>query len=220
MELDIVVCSVVLLYVWIYKMHRISKYLLLSSQSAARMKSVSLSVSLARAAAISYPSVATVSVRSFHSSLMVAGPKGDKKGGRRGDSDDNDKSAPALPSLKNFQDSIARSISWLQTEFDKNKFGSITPEYFQLLSVPGHGSMGKLGQITVRNGAHLNIAVYDSTLVNAVVDTVKNCGLRLNPVVDGTNVIASVPRPTKETRDAMIKAMSKTADKVIDLYLP
>lgn len=152
-------------------------------------------------------------MRSYHTSLISLGPKGGKKGAKKG-KDDDDAQDAELPSLQPYQASIARSIAWLQAEFDKNKFGSITPEYFQSLSLPGHGALGKLGQVTVRSGAHLSIAVYDTSLVSIVVDAVRGCGLNLNPVVDGSNVTASVPRATKETRDLMVKNLSKLADKI------
>lgn len=181
--------------------------------SAVRLSTVSSRQVSAGFSAGSGRSVLVPAMRSYHTSLISLGPKGGKKGAKKG-KDDDDAQDVELPSLQPYQASIARSIAWLQAEFDKNKFGSITPEYFQSLSLPGHGALGKLGQITVRSGAHLSIAVYDTSLVSIVVDAVRGCGLGLNPVVDGSNVTASVPRATKETRDLMVKNLSKLADKV------
>lgn len=151
---------------------------------------------------------------SYHTSPLLMGPKNNKKGGKKGGNDDEDGPPAVLPNLKPLQESMTRSIAWLQGEFDKNKFGQINAEYFQSLSVPKYGALGKLGQVTVKGGTNLSIAVFDTSLVSAVADAVKGCGLNLNPVVDGTEVVASVPRPTKETRDAMVKSLSKLSDKV------
>lgn len=119
-----------------------------------------------------------------------------------------------LPNLQAFQLSIAKPVTWLTAEFAKAKLGQVTPEYFASLMVPSLGALGKLAQVSIKPGGTISIAVFDPSTIAAIVDAVKDCGLNLNPAVDGNNIVAKVPRPSKETREAMIKSLSKLSDKV------
>lgn len=121
-----------------------------------------------------------------------------------------------LPNLQVFQASIAKPVIWLTSEFAKAKLGQVTPEYFATLMVPSLGALGKLAQVSIKPGGTISFAVFDPSTTSTIVDTIKDCGMNLNPAVDGNNIIAKVPRPSKETREAMIKSLSKLSDKVYD----
>lgn len=66
----------------------------------------------------------------------------------------------------------------------------------------------------MKGPSKMSIAVYDPTLVSEIAKAIRDCGMSLSPVTDGNNVIISIPKPSKETKDLLVKAASKIADKV------
>lgn len=63
-----------------------------------------------------------------------------------------------------------------------------------------------LAQVSVRDGRTLSVSVFDPSVAAAVEKGIRGAGLNLNPVPDGNSKIrVPIPRPTKETREAMRK---------------
>ena len=49
-------------------------------------------------------------------------------------------------------------------------------------------------------------------MASAIADAIRDAGLNLNPAVDGSAVRVPVPKPSKETRDATLKLVSKIGE--------
>ncbi len=60
--------------------------------------------------------------------------------------------------------------------------------------------------MSVRDGKTLSVSVFDPAVAAAVEKGIRGAGLNLNPISDGSSRIrVPIPRPTKETREAMRK---------------
>jgi hypothetical protein len=178
-------------------------------------KRISFSCSIYLSRSIPISSQATRLLASqFHNSSVLLAKGGKAKGGKGKDLDDG--RVVELPNLKDFQVTLSKSVTWLKAEFDKNKLGQVSPDFFQNLNVPGYGNLNKVAQVSISMGANaaLTVTVYDPALVKPVQDSIQGCGLKLTPAVEGVKITAKLPRPTKESRELMLKALSQLAEKV------
>ena len=155
--------------------------------------------------------------RSYHTSHMVMSKN--KKGGNQKGKGNDDEAAPAvkMPELKNYEKTMDGTINWMTNEFAKLKVGRVSVDMFSNLPVESYGTVGKAGQVTLKSNTKLVVSVYDPTMAKPVADAIKDCGLNLNPTIEGSNVMATIPRPSKESRDLMVKAATKLAEKVMTL---
>ncbi len=152
----------------------------------------------------------------FHSSLKVCSKVNSKKGQKGKDKYNEDEVMQSikLPEIKSYEKSMDGTLTWVSNEFAKMKVGRISADLFSNLNVESHGSLGKAAQITMKSNSKLVVAVYDPSMVKSVADAIRGCGLNLNPTIEGTNVLANIPKPSKESRDALVKSAQKVAEKV------
>jgi ribosome recycling factor len=136
------------------------------------------------------------------------------KGGKDKGGDDDTAPAVKLPDIKVYEKSMDGTLNWVTNELSKMKIGRISADMFTNLPVESFGTVGKAGQVTLKSNTKLVVAVFDPSMTKPVADAIRACGLNLNPIVEGSNVMATIPKPSKESRDAMVKAAQKLAEKV------
>ena len=182
-----------------------------------------------------------ISVRSYHaSSLVAAKPTKKGKGGKgkptiEDDEEDeeenesnvknnkNDKKANQevpevkLPDLKALDSQMDKKLERMTLEFSKLRTGQANTELFKTVMVDAHGAripVSEAGQISVKSPTKISISVFDPALVSNVANAIRDCGMSLNPTIEGNNIAVAVPKPSKETRDALVKTASRIAEKV------
>lgn len=52
-----------------------------------------------------------------------------------------------------------------------------------------------------------------------VANALRACGMGLNPTVEGGVVLATIPKPSAETRENFVKVAAKAAEKVGVIYI-
>jgi ribosome recycling factor len=142
------------------------------------------------------------------------------KGGSSED-DDNDnnmegKPPVKLPDMKELDGAMERKITRLADEFSKLRSGQVSAEIFKNVMVDCHGSrvsVSEAAQVSLKGPSKLTVSVYDPTLVSAVSNAIRDCGMNLNPTTEGNAILVTMPKPSKETRDAVLKTASKAAEK-------
>lgn len=155
-------------------------------------------------------------VRQYHTSMIAMNKNkkgGNQKGGKGGD-DAAEVPAMKLPEISKFDKTMDGTITWMTNEFAKLKVGRVSADLFSNLSVESYGTVGKAGQVTLKSNTKLVVSVYDPSMAKPVADAIRDCGLNINPTIEGSNVMATIPRPSKESRDLMVKAAIKLAEKV------
>lgn len=159
-------------------------------------------------------------VSSFHTTSFSLAKK-EKKGKKDVDESDVDVPAVTLPQLSKYDNMMEATITWFTNELSKIQSASrITVDFFNNLSVETYGNIGRAGQVTLSPGGgansagKLSIHLYDPDIAPAVMNAIKNCGLGVNPTQDGSTISGSIPKASKETRDALLKNISKMAEKV------
>lgn len=136
--------------------------------------------------------------------------KGRKSSGGDGDSIE-------IPDMKSRETTMEGRIDRLNQELSKIRAGRASADMFNHIVVEINGSkvsLPELCQVTMKTSSKVSIAVFDPTLVSKVSTGILECGLGLNPSVDGNTVVVDVPKPSKEARDSLVKAAQKIAEKV------
>eukprot|EP01039_Chlorochromonas_danica_P003888 gene3888-4248_t len=153
------------------------------------------------------------SFRCYHASAIAAAPKG-KKGGKN--SSDSDGPAAELPKVRAYEQAMDNTVKWFQNELSKIKVGNVSVEMFANLPLPSsspYPTVGKAGQVVLKTSSKLVVSCFDAAATSVVAEALRNSGLNLSPAVEGTNVLANIPRPSKEAREMMVNNASKTAEK-------
>lgn len=157
--------------------------------------------------------------RLYHASVIsYAKNKKNVKG--KGDDDDDDDDggvAVKLPEVKDLEKVMDKKIERLVEEFSKIRAGKANADMFGNIYVDNGGSKVKLaevGQITMKSPTKLSVSVFDPALATAVANSIRGAGLGINPTIEGSNnVVANIPKPSKESRDSFVKVASKSAEK-------
>jgi ribosome recycling factor len=121
----------------------------------------------------------------------------------------------SIPNLKEAESSVDLVIDKFVTEIAKIRGGGGTSvELFGSIAVESYGTVANAGQVTLKSSSTVSIAVYDPSMVKIVAEAVRKNEMNLNVAVEGNIINIAVPKPSKESRDAMSKTVGKLAEKV------
>jgi ribosome recycling factor len=137
-----------------------------------------------------------------------------KKGGGGKKGGDEEEVEATLPDLSHTRKKMEMVVERFSQEMAKVKVGRASVDMFSDIQVGSYGSVSSAGQVTVKTASSINIAVYDPSMVKTVADAIKDCGMGFSPTVENSNITVFVPKPSKESRDVLIKAASRSAEKV------
>lgn len=107
------------------------------------------------------------------------------------------------------------TLASLKTEFSGLRSGRATASLLDPVTVDAYGSqmpMNQVGTVNVPEARMLSVQVWDKGLVGAVEKAIRESGLGVNPVVDGTNVRVPMPALTEERRIELKKVAVKYAE--------
>lgn len=107
------------------------------------------------------------------------------------------------------------ALKSLQTEFSGLRTGRASASMLETVQVDAYGSLMPINQtanISVPEPRLLNVQVWDKSMVKAVEKAIRECGLGLNPQVDGQLLRIPVPELTEERRRELSKVAAKYAE--------
>ncbi|HOP19458.1 MAG TPA: ribosome recycling factor, partial [Amphiplicatus sp.] len=114
--------------------------------------------------------------------------------------------------LKDLKKRMEGALTSLKAEFSGLRTGRATTSLVEPIMVDAYGSatpMVQVGTISVPEPRMISIQVWDRSLVGAVDKAIREAGLGVNPVVDGTTVRVPIPALTQERRVELTKIASK-----------
>jgi ribosome recycling factor len=160
----------------------------------------------------------------FHSSkTRHAKAKKDKK--HVNNNDGSSSGTSQLPDIKTYDASMEKRIFKLEDEFSKLQGGRIGVDMLNHITVDivggGKLQLTEISQISQKNQNQLIISVFDVANVPHIVKAIReSSSMSLNPSADGSIVLVNVPKPSKESREILVKEASKFAEKVhiINIY--
>lgn len=107
------------------------------------------------------------------------------------------------------------AVASLKGEFGGLRTGRASASLVEPIVVEAYGSptpMPQVGTISVPEPRSISIQVWDRSLVGAVERAIRDSGLGVNPVVDGTLVRVPIPPLTQERRVELAKLAGKYAE--------
>ena len=168
----------------------------------------------------------------FHTSTPLWKGKGGKKsknGGKKGknmgaagegdheeDFEEEEVEYVPLPDPIDYDKKMNKRLERLEEDFSRIRGGKIGSDMFNHLQVKAHGasmSIVEVAQVTMKGSTKFNVSVFDPELVSATAASIRDSGMGLNPAVEGSNVVVSVNKPSKEAREAIVKGASQVVEK-------
>ncbi len=107
------------------------------------------------------------------------------------------------------------ALASLKSEFASLRTGRATASMLDPVTVDAYGAttpLNQVGTINVPEPRMITIAVWDKTLVGKVEKAIRNSGLGINPVVDGTLLRLPIPELNEERRRELTKVASQYAE--------
>lgn len=118
-------------------------------------------------------------------------------------------------SIKSLEKRMEGAVSALATEFQGLRTGRASVNLLDPVQVPAYGStvpLNQVGSISVPEPRMITVNIWDKGLVGAADKAIRDAGLGLNPVVDGTNLRIPIPPLNEERRRDLTKVAGKYAE--------
>ncbi|EAL73712.1 hypothetical protein DDB_G0268518 [Dictyostelium discoideum AX4] len=108
-----------------------------------------------------------------------------------------------------------KTIEYVSRELGNIRFGRVGPELLERINVEtpsGNLLLPHMAMITIKDSLTLNITLYDSSLLSNVERALTNSGLGLNPQTFDTTIRVSLPKPTQDLRQKLIKQVNTISE--------
>lgn len=119
------------------------------------------------------------------------------------------------PDLDSIERRMNGAVENLRHEFAGLRTGRASPSLLDPITVEVYGAtmpINQVGSISVPEPRMLSVSVWDRGSVSAVEKAIRNSGLGVNPVVDGTLIRIPIPELNQERRQEMVKLGHKYAE--------
>jgi len=118
-----------------------------------------------------------------------------------------------IPELKN---RLAKSIDFLDSEISQIRTGRVSPALVSDISVEAYSgsfmTVKELGSIAVMDPHNLSITPWDKSVLDAIVNGIRNTGQGLNAIKEADRIRVSVPALTEERRIEFTKDVSEKVE--------
>ena len=107
------------------------------------------------------------------------------------------------------------ALTNLSQEFSGLRTGRASVNLLDTVQVQAYGAptpISQVGSISVPEARMLSVNIWDKQLVAAADKAIRDAGLGLNPVVDGTNLRIPIPPLNEERRTELTKVAGKYAE--------
>lgn len=117
--------------------------------------------------------------------------------------------------LKDLERRMDGALTALSEEFAGLRTGRASVNLLDSVMVPAYGStvpLNQVGSVSVPDARMLAVNIWDKAVVGAADKAIRDSGLGLNPVVDGTNLRIPIPPLNEERRRDLTKVAGKYAE--------
>lgn len=117
--------------------------------------------------------------------------------------------------LNDLKKRMEGALTALKSEFGGLRTGRATASLVEPIHVNAYGSsmpMNQVGTVSVPEPRMISISVWDKGLVGAVDKAIRESGLNVNPVVEGSTIRIPIPTLTEERRVELTKVAGKYAE--------
>lgn len=120
-----------------------------------------------------------------------------------------------LVDLDDLEKRMDGAISSLRNDFHSLRTGRASANMLDAVTVDAYGAAMPINQVATINVPEprmISVSVWDKGMVGAVEKAIREGGLGLNPVVDGTTLRLPIPELNEERRKEMAKAAGQYAE--------
>ena len=120
-----------------------------------------------------------------------------------------------MPTYREAQSQMERSIEALRREFSSVRTGKASPTLLDTVRVDAYGSKMALNQVasvSTPEPRMLVVQPWDKGLMQEIEKAIRNSELGLNPANDGNIIRVPVPALNEERRREMVKMLHKLAE--------
>lgn len=117
--------------------------------------------------------------------------------------------------MRDLEKRMEGALASLKSEFSGLRSGRASASLVEHIMVDAYGShmpINQVGSVNVPEPRMISIGVWDKALVSAVDRAIRDAGIGVNPIVDGTNVRIPIPPLTEERRKEFTKVAHKYAE--------
>lgn len=117
--------------------------------------------------------------------------------------------------IKDLERRMDGALNSLSDEFSGLRTGRASVNLLDSVMVPAYGStvpLNQVGSVSVPDSRMLAVNIWDKSVVGAADKAIRDAGLGLNPVVDGTNLRIPIPPLNEERRRDLTKIAGKYAE--------
>lgn len=107
------------------------------------------------------------------------------------------------------------AVSAFQTELTGLRTGRASTSLVENLTVEAYGAptpLNQVGSVSVPEARLIMVSIWDKSVVAAAEKAIRDSGLGLNPVTDGTTLRIPIPPLNEERRAELAKMASKYAE--------
>lgn len=118
-------------------------------------------------------------------------------------------------SLDQLKQRMQKSVASLKEELAGLRTGRASASLLEPITVEAYGSrmpLNQLATVTVPESRMLSVQVWDRGMANAVEKAIRDSGLGLNPVGEGTVIRVPLPELNEERRRELTKVAHKYAE--------
>jgi ribosome recycling factor len=117
--------------------------------------------------------------------------------------------------LDDLERRMSGTMAALRTEFASLRTGRASASILEPVMVDAYGSsmpLNQCGTVNVPDPRMITVNVWDKGLLGAVEKAIRNSGLGMNPVVDGTILRLPIPELNEERRTELAKVAGQYAE--------
>lgn len=117
--------------------------------------------------------------------------------------------------LDGLEKRMAGALNSLKTDFNSLRTGRASASMLDAVLVDAYGSATPINQVATINVPEprmVSVNVWDKTMVAAVDKAIRQSGLGLNPVMDGTTLRLPIPELNEERRIELTKLAGQYAE--------
>ena len=118
-------------------------------------------------------------------------------------------------SLKQIKDRMQKSVQSLKDEFAGLRTGRASPSLLEPVTVDAYGAkmpVSQLATVSVPESRLLSVQVWDQGLTHAVEKAIRDSGLGLNPMAEGSVIRVPIPELNEERRRELTKVAHNYAE--------
>jgi len=107
------------------------------------------------------------------------------------------------------------ALTNLAQEFGGLRTGRASVNLLDTVQVPAYGSkvpLNQVGSVSAPEARMLSVSIWDKSMVGAADKAIRDSGLGLNPVVDGTNLRIPIPPLNEERRTELTRIAGQYAE--------